>query len=170
MVLPPDDPCKECLIVGSNGIGKRMALSDIPLKMHRGSQGVFVLKGTEKAGDVIGAVRAASDSEFMLITDHGQIIRSPMESMTTYSRAATGTILMRPAEGEKVIAVQSIPGDVVENSRRTSEARSLERKALREQEEAAKANAAPEAQQEEPSNDAAAEGESSDGNEDNGDI
>ena len=74
------------------------------------------------------------------------------------------------AEGEKVIAVQSIPGDVVENSRRTSEARSLERKALREQEEAAKANAAPEAQQEEPSNDAAAEGESSDGNEDNGDI
>lgn len=106
----------------------------------------------------------------MLITDHGQIIRSPMESMATYSRAATGTILMRPAEGEKVIAVQSIPGDVVENSRRTSEARSLERKALREQEEAAKANAAPEAQQEEPSNDAAAEGESSDGNEDNGEI
>jgi DNA gyrase subunit A len=168
MVLSPDDPCKECLIVGSNGIGKRMKLSDIPLKLHRGSQGVFVLKGTDRAGDVIGAVRAASDSEFMLITDHGQIIRSPMESMATYSRAATGTILMRPAEGEKVIAVQSIPGDVVENSRRTSEARQLERKALKEQEEAAKAADAP--QQAEDNAEDAQDAPEGNGNEDNGDI
>ncbi|MGN0908822.1 MAG: DNA gyrase C-terminal beta-propeller domain-containing protein, partial [Succinivibrio sp.] len=169
MVLPPDDPCKECLIVGANGIGKRMSLADIPLKLHRGSQGVFVLKGTEKAGDVIGAVRAASDSEFMLITDHGQIIRSPMESMQTYSRAATGTILMRPAEGEKVIAVQSIPGDVVENSRRTSEARSLERKALKEQEEAAKAAQSPDDGGQDDAQDGASAFQG-DGNEDNGDI
>lgn len=139
MVMSPSDPMKECLIVGSNGIGKRMALSDIPLKKNRGSQGVFVLRGVEKAGAVIGAVRASDDSEFMLITDHGQIIRSPMDTMRTMSRAATGTILMRPSDGENIIAVQSIPGDVVESSRRTAQARAAERQALREQQEALKA-------------------------------
>lgn len=133
MVMSLEDPTKECLIVGSNGIGKRMALADIPLKKNRGSQGVYVLRGVEKAGAVIGAVRADNDSEFMLITDHGQIIRSPMESMRTMGRAATGTILMRPSDGENIIAVQSIPGDVVENSRRTAEARAAERQALKEQ-------------------------------------
>lgn len=116
-----------------------MALSDIPLKKNRGSQGVFVLRGVEKAGAVIGAVRASDDSEFMLITDHGQIIRSPMDTMRTMSRAATGTILMRPSDGENIIAVQSIPGDVVESSRRTAQARAAERQALREQQEALKA-------------------------------
>ena len=134
MVMSLDDPMKECLIVGSNGIGKRMALADIPLKKNRGSQGVYVLRGVEKAGAVVGAVRASDDSEFMLITDQGQMIRSPMDTMRTMGRAATGTILMRPAEGESIIAVQSIPGDVVENSRRTAEARAAERQALKEQE------------------------------------
>ncbi len=141
MVLPLGDPCKECLIVGSSGVGKRMALSDIPLKVNRGSQGVKVMSNLDKAGGVVGAVRAADDAEFMLITDHGQMIRSPMESMRTMGRAATGTILMRPADGESVIAVQSIPGDVVANSRRTSEARAAERKALKEQEALEKAAA-----------------------------
>lgn len=134
MVMSLDDPMKECLIVGSNGIGKRMALADIPLKKNRGSQGVYVLRGVERAGAVVGAVRASDDSEFMLITDHGQIIRSPMETMRTLSRSATGTILMRPSDGENIIAVQSIPGDVVENSRRTAEARAAERQALKEAE------------------------------------
>lgn len=169
MVLPPDDPCKECLIAGSNGIGKRMKLADIPLKLHRGSKGVFVLRDIAKAGDVIGAVRASSDSEFMLITDHGQIIRSPMDSMTTYSRTATGNILMRTGEGEKVIAVQSIPGDVVENSCRTSEARALERKAMKEQQEAEKAASAKTDTDETADDGQAPAAESSDMN-DNGDI
>ena len=53
----------------------------------------------------------------MLITNQGQLIRSSMSDTPLVSRSAAGNILMRMYEGDSVMAIQSIPEDVVENSK-----------------------------------------------------
>ncbi len=129
IVLAPSDPNHQCLIASDNGFGKRLDLWDIPFH-GRGGQGVFVMRQSDRNGGVVGAVRGDEQSEFMLITNGGVLIRSPMNSVALRSRQAQGNILMRVQEGEQIIAVQAIPEDVVENSRRTQEARAAEKKAL----------------------------------------
>ena len=43
-----------------------------------------------------------SSDDIMLITDEGTIIRTSVEGINTYSRTATGVILMRLDEGCKI--------------------------------------------------------------------
>lgn len=131
LVLPHEDPITECLIVGNKGVGRRLRLKELRLR-NRGGYGLIVLKNIERAGEVVGVVKAEEQGEFVLVTDHGQLIRSPMNSVSITSRMATGNILMRMHEDEKIIAIQSIPEDVAASSRRTSEARAKDRQALKE--------------------------------------
>lgn len=130
MVLAPADPNHQCLLASSNGYGKRMDLHEITMH-NRGGQGVYVMRSSHRIGEVIGAVRADEQSEYMLITDNGVLIRSPMNSVSVYSRGASGNILMRVSEGEHVIGVQGISEDVVENTKKTAEARAAEKQNLK---------------------------------------
>ena len=122
----------------ANGYGKRIALNSISFR-NRGGQGVYVFRNLERNGDVIGAVRADDESEFMLITDNGILIRSPMNTVSEYGRNAGGVILMRMDDAH-VVGLQAIPENVVENSRKTAEARALEKQALKQMQEKAQAS------------------------------
>lgn len=138
LVLPPNDACTQCLMATANGYGKRIALNSISFR-NRGGQGVYVFRNLERNGDVIGAVRADDESEFMLITDNGILIRSPMNTVSEYGRNAGGVILMRMDDAH-VVGLQAIPENVVENSRKTAEARALEKQALKQMQEKAQAS------------------------------
>ncbi len=133
IVLPPNDSCTQCLIATANGFGKRIALDTLALR-NRGGQGVFAIRNLERNGAVIGAVKADDESEFMLITDTGILIRSPMNTIRECGRSASGVILMRMDDAQ-VVGLQAIPENVVENSRKTAQARALEKKAIKEMQE-----------------------------------
>ena len=115
--------------------------------------GVIVIKNLDRNGEVVGAVLADDNSDYMLITNQGQLIRSSMSDTPLVSRSAAGNILMRMNEGDAVQALQSIPEDVVKSSKEVAEARQKEKEELAALEaaqkakdaeaEAIKANAAP---------------------------
>lgn len=135
IVLAPEESAHQGFLVAANGYGKRFDLHEITFR-NRGGQGVFVMKNLERNGAVVGVVRGDDSYEYMLITDGGQLIRSPMDQVAIHYRTASGNIVMRVADGESVIAVQAIPEDVVEATRKTQEARAKEKQALKDQENA----------------------------------
>lgn len=130
MVVSPSQLEQKCLIATANGYGKRLRLSEIALR-NRGGMGVIVMRNIERNGNVIGAVPADDNADFMLITNQGQLLRSTMADTPLIGRYGAGSILMRMYEGDNVIALQSIPEDVVENSKKMAEARHKELEELR---------------------------------------
>ncbi len=120
-----------CLMATANGYGKKMLLDDFTLR-NRGGQGIKAMGQAERNGEVIGAVRVDDNSDYMLITDQGQLIRSKVSSLPLASRVAGGVILMRPYEGESVIAVESISEDAVEAANRAAANRAEDKKELQE--------------------------------------
>lgn len=115
----------QCLIASANGFGKRLKLSDIPMR-NRGGMGVIIMRNLNRNGNVVGAVPAADNSDYLIISNQGQLLRSAMSDTPLISRYGAGNILMRMYEGDSVMAIQSIPEDVVENSKKAAEARKLE--------------------------------------------
>lgn len=115
----------QCLIASANGFGKRLRLSDIPMR-NRGGMGVIIMRNLDRNGSVVGAVPADDNSDYLIISNQGQLLRSAMSDTPLISRYGAGNILMRMYEGDSVMAIQSIPEDVVENSKKAAEARKLE--------------------------------------------
>ena len=131
ITVAPDEPRALCLMATENGYGKKMVLNDFTLR-NRGGQGIKAMGQVERNGRIIGAVRVNEQSDYMLITDQGRLIRSKVESLPLSSRIAGGVILMRPYEGESVIAVEAISEDAVEASNRAAAGRAEDKKALEE--------------------------------------
>lgn len=131
MVVPPQQTQnQQCLLASSNGFGKRMALSAISLR-NRGGMGMIIMKNLDRNGKVIGAVLADEKSDFMLISNKGQLIRSTMAETPLVGRYGAGNILMRMSDDDMVMAMQAIPENVVENARQIAEARQREKEELK---------------------------------------
>lgn len=99
------------LMVTENGYGKRTPIEEFIRgdgePQHRGGFGLKGYNVTEKTGPV-AAVKVVDDSDdILLISDDGVIIRMAAGDINTYSRTAQGVILMRLAEGVKVISLAS---------------------------------------------------------------
>ena len=143
MVVPPSQLDSQCMIASSNGFGKRCKLSDITLR-NRGGLGVIVMGNLDRNGRVIGAVSADEKSDFMIISNQGQLLRSTMADIPLIGRYGSGNKIMKMYEGDKLIAIQSIPEDVVEKSKTIALAREKEKQDLLEaqaQEQAFEQNA-----------------------------
>ena len=89
--------------------------------------GVIIMRNLDRNGKVIGAVSAADNYDYMIISNQGQLMRSAMSDTALISRYGAGTILIRLYEGDSVIAIKSISDEVVENANKTLEARNLEK-------------------------------------------
>lgn len=131
LIVVSEEDCetKLCLIATANGYGKKMKLNGFTLR-NRGGQGMKAIGQAERNGATIGAVLVDENSDYMLITDQGQLIRSKVSTLPVASRYAGGVILMRPYEGESVIAVEAISEDAVEASNKAAEGRAADKKAL----------------------------------------
>lgn len=129
MVVPPSQIDSQCMIASSNGFGKRCSLSDIALR-NRGGLGVIVMGNLDRNGKVIGAVPADENADFMIISTQGQLLRSTMNDIPLIGRYGCGNRIMKMYEGDSLMAIQSIPEDVVENSKKTALAREKEKEEL----------------------------------------
>jgi DNA gyrase subunit A len=101
---------KEGLIlsISENGYGKRTPLVDYRLTA-RGRKGVINMKTTARIGKVVAILSVKEDSELMIITKQGQIIRIDSKEIRQAGRSTQGVRLVNCDEGDQVAAASLIP-------------------------------------------------------------
>ena len=111
-VVQPDS---DLLVLTETGYGKRVSLTEFRRK-HRGGQGVGLisLEG-RKTGDVAAVQQVTEeDEELLLISAGGQVIRTDTNTINRYSPHARGVIVMRLAEGDRVVAIAAFRAGLAE--------------------------------------------------------
>ena len=102
------DDC-EILTVTSNGYGKRSSISDYPLQ-GRAGKGVKAGVFNEKTGGLAGLKVIPADTDVMMITDGGIIIRVQADEISKLGRATQGGRIMKlKDEGTKVVSIALTP-------------------------------------------------------------
>lgn len=102
------DDQSHMVVVTAKGFAKRTAFEGFT-KHHRGGYGVKCLSVREDRGEVVGAFGAAADSEIMLISNDGMMVRTQVGELSIQGRTATGVTAMRLREGDFVIDVAPVP-------------------------------------------------------------
>ena len=95
------------VIVTENGYGKKTLISEYR-KTKRGSKGVKALNITEKNGNIASIKKVVDDSDIMIITNQGIIIRLPLEQVSQLGRVTQGTRLINLKQGQKVSSVSLV--------------------------------------------------------------
>ncbi|MHB8753937.1 MAG: DNA gyrase subunit A [Candidatus Acidiferrales bacterium] len=106
------------LTVAEKGYGKRTPLAEYRVT-SRGGKGVINLKTTERNGSVVAALQVKEDSDVMIITGQGKVIRVHSAEIREAGRSTQGVRLLRLDEGDRVAAAATIleeeaavPGEV----------------------------------------------------------
>ncbi len=101
---------KEGLIlsISENGFGKRTPLEDYRLTA-RGGKGVINMKMTPRIGKVVAILSVKEDTDLMIITRDGKIIRIESGEIRQAGRSTQGVRLVRMEEGDQVAAASVIP-------------------------------------------------------------
>ena len=95
------------LTVTANGFGKRTPV-EAYRSQSRGGKGIINLKVTKKNGQALTLLTVADQDEVMLITQQGQLIRSPVKGIRTTGRAAQGVRLMRLDPEDTLASVATV--------------------------------------------------------------
>jgi DNA gyrase subunit A len=113
-------PVKGSLILSitENGYGKRTPADEYRLQ-GRGGSGVINVKTTERNGKVVQIAQVTEESELMLISQYGKIIRMDSSTIRESGRAAQGVRLLQLEPGDRVAAAVVIPPEEEPNGNGT---------------------------------------------------
>ena len=93
------------LTVTNKGFGKRTSAYEYRIS-GRGGQGVTNMTLTEKNGGAVVATFPVTDShQIMLVSNKGQLIRTPVENVRVTGRAAQGVTVFKVEKDEEVVSV-----------------------------------------------------------------
>ncbi len=98
------------LSISENGFGKRTPVSSYRLT-RRGGKGVINMKTTARNGKVLSVLAVEEDSDVMIITKDGKIIRLEAAEILQAGRSTQGVRLVRLEEGDKVAAASVVPAE-----------------------------------------------------------
>jgi len=103
---------KEGLIlsISESGFGKRTELEEYRLTA-RGGKGVINMKVTPRIGKVVAILSVKEDTDLMIITRDGKIIRLESSEIRQAGRSTQGVRLVRMEEGDQVAAASVIPDE-----------------------------------------------------------
>ncbi len=96
------------LSISENGFGKRTPLEVYRLTA-RGRKGVINMKTTPKVGKVVAVLSVSENTDLMIITKDGKIIRLESGEIRQAGRSTQGVRLVRMEEGDQVAAASVIP-------------------------------------------------------------
>ncbi|MEO8125683.1 MAG: DNA gyrase subunit A [Bryobacteraceae bacterium] len=96
------------LSISENGFGKRTPLSEYRLTA-RGRKGVINMKTTPRIGNVVSILSVKEDTELMIITKEGKIIRIESGQIRQAGRSTQGVRLVKMEEPDHVAAACVIP-------------------------------------------------------------
>ncbi len=95
------------LTVAEKGYGKRTPLAEYRVT-SRGGKGVINLKKTERTGGVVAALQVGEETDVMIITEMGKVIRVHSNEIREAGRGTQGVRLLRMDEKDQVAAAATI--------------------------------------------------------------
>jgi DNA gyrase subunit A len=101
------DGDEQMLSVTSNGFGKQTKLSQYRVQ-SRGGKGVINIKTTDKNGKVVAVMPVTKDSEVLIITSNGKLIRIEAETIRATGRSAQGVKLIDASGGDSVASASLV--------------------------------------------------------------
>jgi len=99
------------LSISELGYGKRTKLSAYRLT-HRNGKGVINMKTTARIGRVVDVLSVKEDSELMIVTKNGQMIRIDSAEIRQAGRSTSGVRLVKMDEDDRVAAASLVPEDL----------------------------------------------------------
>ena len=98
------------LTVTEEGYGKRTKLDEYRVQ-SRGGKGIINLKMNEKTGKIVGVKIVDNETEVMLITSEGTLIRTRVDSISVIGRSTSGVRIMKVRNNEKVASTVKITSE-----------------------------------------------------------
>ncbi len=95
------------LTATANGFGKRTPINEYT-RHGRGTKGMIAIQTSERNGKVVAATLVDSESQIMLITTSGVLIRTRVSEVREMGRATQGVTLISLDEGTKLSGLQHI--------------------------------------------------------------
>src|SRR5215468_10313054 len=91
------------LTVAEKGYGKRTPLAEYRIT-SRGGKGVVNMKTTDRNGSVVATLQVTEDSDVMIITEHGKVIRVHASEIREAGRSTQGVRLLRLEDDDSIAA------------------------------------------------------------------
>jgi DNA gyrase subunit A len=98
------------LSISEHGFGKRTRLNEYRLT-GRGGKGVINMKTSARNGKVVAVLAVREDSDLMIVTKDGKIIRLESSAIRQAGRSTQGVRLVRMEEGDRVAAASVLPDE-----------------------------------------------------------
>lgn len=98
---------KEILVVSEKGYGKRSDIDGYRIT-NRGGKGVKTINVTEKTGSLIALKDVTDSHDLMIITQYGNILRSPVSALRVMGRATQGVRLINLRENDIIASVACV--------------------------------------------------------------
>jgi DNA gyrase subunit A len=98
---------EQMLSVTSNGFGKQTRLSQYRVT-GRGGKGVINIKTSERTGTVVAVMPVTKDSEVLIITSNGKLIRLEAEKIRATGRSAQGVKLIDTSDEDFVASASLV--------------------------------------------------------------
>jgi DNA gyrase subunit A len=110
---------KDILVVSEKGYGKRSDIDGYRIT-NRGGKGVKTINITDKTGFLIALKDVTDNHDLMIITQFGNILRSPVSALRVMGRATQGVRLINLKENDIIASVACVlvneDDEVVEES------------------------------------------------------
>jgi DNA gyrase subunit A len=97
----------DMLSISERGYGKRTPLDEYRIQ-SRGGKGVINMKTTERNGKVVAVLPVSDDSQVLIITGHGKLIRVEASTIRESGRSTQGVKLIEASDGDLVSAASLI--------------------------------------------------------------
>jgi len=97
------------LTVTANGYGKRTNITEYR-NQARGGSGVIDIKTTEKNGGVVAIREVSDDSEVIIMTESGKMIRCRAKDISVIGRNTQGVRLIKLKNKDRVTAIAEVGG------------------------------------------------------------
>jgi DNA gyrase subunit A len=98
---------KNILVVAEKGYGKRSDIDGYRIT-NRGGKGVKTINITEKTGSLIALKDVTDNHDLMIITQLGNILRSPVSALRVMGRATQGVRLINLKENDTIASVACV--------------------------------------------------------------
>ena len=108
------DDTERMLSVSEQGYGKQTPITTYRLQ-SRGGKGVINMKTTEKTGKVVAVFPVEEESEIMIITQQGKLIRIEAGEIRKTGRSAQGVRLIKTDAGDMVTSASLVEAAEVES-------------------------------------------------------
>jgi DNA gyrase subunit A len=98
---------EQILTVSTEGFGKRSSAYEFR-RTGRGGQGLLAQDLSRRGGRLAASFPVEEHDEILLVTDQGQLIRTPVAQIRVVGRNSQGVIIFRTTEEERVVSVERL--------------------------------------------------------------